>query len=159
MSTEPALKTKIGEAERFSIQAAALGASLEIRLYLPHSQAQGWRHTARQVYPRRKKKALSPPTPSHPSKVPLLPGDCRLTLSSASLFLCRSFSAEAQIPPNRTDNPRRAPSQSFHSGGHASWRPSRSARGPRRGRPQAARNVEKMPVLGTEDWDFVGQLN
>lgn len=93
MSTESALKTKTGEAERFSIQAAALGASLEIRLYLPHSQAQGWRHTARQAYPRRrrkKKKTLSPPTPSHPSKVPLLPGDCRLTLSSASLFLFRS---------------------------------------------------------------------
>lgn len=156
MSTEPALKTKTGEAERFSIQAAALGASLEIRLYLPHSQAQGWRHTARQAYPRRrrKKKTFLP----RPQVTPVRSHSCQ-EIADSHFQVRRSFSSEAQIPPNRTDNPRHAPSQSFHSGGHASWRPSRSARGPRRGRPQAARNVEKMPVLGTEDWDFVGQLN
>lgn len=41
--------------------------------------------------------------------------------------------------------------------GPGRWQSELSARGPRGSRP-GARSVEETPVLGAEDWDFVGQL-
>lgn len=89
---------------------------------------------------KKKKKALSSPTPGR---------------SSTLRFLCGS----KRFPRNRTDFRGARLSSRFHPAGHRRWGPSRRARGPRRGGLRAARSVEKMPVLGTEDWDFVGQLN
>lgn len=41
-------------------EVASPGANPEIRLYLPHPQTQGWRHTARQAGPEEKKKPFLP---------------------------------------------------------------------------------------------------
>lgn len=87
----PHLRRGVGR-RGFHTEAASPGASPEIRLYLPHPQAQGWRHIARQAHPEEK-------SPSSPD-------------SQDIQTRCR-FSAEVRdSPQNRTDIPRLTPFQS-----------------------------------------------
>lgn len=75
-------------------EVASPGANPEIRLYFPHPQTQGWRHTARQAGPEEKKKSPFFPDPR--------------TFKHVAISLRKQ-----EIPPKPHRFPRRTPFQSI----------------------------------------------